>query len=409
MTKLMIAGQLLKEVSAGICGLTPGFVIVQGEEITDVVEGEIPPYADAGDKHTLICPGFIDAHLHLPQFDIIGAHGLGLMNWLSRVTFPAEVRWADSSVAAHMTRLAMQKLLASGTTAFASYATVHHDATRAAMQYIESLEMKAAIGQVLMNRNATPELCRPTAQLLQEAAELADAFPANGRVEFAVTPRFAISCTEELLVGAGLLAAEKGTLIQTHLAETISECQLVSDLFGGASYVDVYQRANLVTGKSVMGHGIHLSDTEVTALKDTGAVVAHCPVANSFLGAGSMNRKRLGDGGVRVALGSDVGAGYEISMVRVARSMIETAAALGADFPSAAEAWHLITAGNSDALGWSEVGRLRVGASADLLVIQPDTPWLTNDLDPLGMLMFGWDDRWIKQTMVQGKFRFRRR
>ena len=95
MTKLMIAGQLLKEVSAGICGLTPGFVIVQGEEITDVVEGEIPPYADAGDKHTLICPGFIDAHLHLPQFDIIGAHGLGLMNWLSRVTFPAEVRWAD--------------------------------------------------------------------------------------------------------------------------------------------------------------------------------------------------------------------------------------------------------------------------------------------------------------------------
>ena len=82
-----------------------------------------------------------------------------------------------------------------------------------------------------------------------------------------------------------------------------------------------------------MGHSIHLNAGEVTALKDADTVVAHCPVANSFLGAGSMNRNRLRDGGVRVALGSDVGAGYELSMVRVARSMIETAAALGTDFP----------------------------------------------------------------------------
>jgi len=407
-SKLIVAGQLLREVAAGICGLVPGFVVVQGEEITDVVEGEIPQSADIGSKQALICPGFIDAHLHLPQFDIIGAHGLGLIDWLSRVTFPAEERWADSSVAAGMTRRATQKLLASGTTAFASYATVHHDATRAAMMCIESLGMKAAIGQVLMNRNATAALCRSTSQLLQEASALADAFPANGRVEFAVTPRFAVACTEDLLVGAGLLAAEKKTLIQTHLAESIPECQLVRELFGGTSYVDVYQRANLLTGKSVMGHGIHLNAGEVTALKEADAVVAHCPVANSFLGAGAMNRSRLRDAGVRIALGSDVGAGYELSMVRVARSMIETATAIGAGFPTAAEAWHLITAGNSDALGWPEVGRLQVGASADLLVIQPDTDWLTNHPDPLGMLMFGWDDRWIRHTMVRGKFRFRR-
>ena len=203
MSKLIIAGQLLREVAAGSCGLVPGFVVVQGEEITDVVEGEIPLSADVGSQQALICPGFIDTHLHLPQFDIIGAHGLGLMDWLSRVTFPAEERWADSSVAASMTRQATQKLLASGTTAFAGYATVHHDATRAAMQCVESLGMKAAIGQVLMNRNSTAALCRSTSQLLQEASALADAFPANGRVEFAVTPRFAVACTEDLLVGAG--------------------------------------------------------------------------------------------------------------------------------------------------------------------------------------------------------------
>jgi guanine deaminase len=407
-SKRIIAGQLLKEVGSGVCGLVPGAVVVQDEVITDVIEGEIPLSADAGGKQALVCPGFLDAHLHLPQFDIIGAHGLGLMNWLSRVTFPAEERWSDPSFADGMTRQATQQLLASGTTAFAGYATVHHDATRAAIKCIESSGMKAAVGQVLMNRNAIPALCRSTSQLLQEAASLADAYPHKGRVEFAVTPRFAVACTEDLLLGAGALAAEKKTLIQTHLAETIPECQQVSELFGNASYVDVYQRTNLLGSKSIMGHGVHLTADEMKALEETGTVVAHCPVANSFLRAGMMSRSRLQSSGVRVALGSDIGAGYERSMVRVARAMVETASALGADFPSAAEAWHLITAGNADAIGWSEVGRLRAGASADLLVVQPDIPWLASSVDPLGMLMFGWDDRWISQTMVRGKVCFRR-
>ncbi|MDB4540317.1 amidohydrolase family protein [bacterium] len=408
MSKLIIAGQLLKEIAGGVCGLVPGVVVVQDEVITDIIEQVIPASADAGGEQALICPGFIDAHLHLPQFDIVGAHGLRLMNWLSEVTFPAEERWDDPCFAADMTRWAAQQLLASGTTAFAGYATVHHDATRAAMKCVESLGMKAAVGQVLMNRNANPALCRSTSQLLQEAASLADAYPPDGRVEFAVTPRFAIACTDDLLVGAGALAAEKRALIQTHLAETIPECQRVSELFDGEGYVDVYRRARLLTKKSVLAHCIHMQADDMHALSETNSVAAHCPVANSFLGAGSMNRSQLQDCGVRLALGSDIGAGYERSMVRVARAMIETAAAIGADFPTAAEAWHRITAGNSDALGWPEVGRLRVGASADLLVVEPDIPWLTSRVDPLAMLMFGWDDRWIRQTMVRGKSCFRR-
>jgi guanine deaminase len=142
-------------------------------------------------------------------------------------------------------------------------------------------------------------------------------------------------------------------------------------------------------------------------LHEANSVVAHCPIANSFLGSGAMNRSRLQEHGVRLALGSDIGAGYEISMVRVARAMIETAAAIGGTFPSAAAAWHLITAGNADALGWPEVGRLRVGASADLLVVQPDIPWLSGGVDPLAMLMLGWNDRWISQTLIRGHCCFR--
>lgn len=117
-----------------------------------------------------------------------------------------------------------------------------------------------------------------------------------------------------------------------------------------------------------------------------------------------MNRAALLASGVRLAIGSDIGAGYERSMVRVARAMIEAASRLGDTFPQAATAWHAITAGNADLLGWSDAGRIQVGATADLLVFEPSLRWLDPGFDPLSLLMFAWDDRWLHRTMIRGKF-----
>ena len=119
-----------------------------------------------------------------------------------------------------------------------------------------------------------------------------------------------------------------------------------------------------------------------------------------------MQRERLLQDSVSLALGSDIGAGYERSMVRVGRAMIEAASLLGKSFPSAATAWHTITAGNADALGWSDVGRLRVGGTADVVVVGPDLPWLDQCVDPLSMLMFAWDDRWIRHVLLRGQVVF---
>ena len=219
----------------------------------------------------------------------------------------------------------------------------------------------------------------------------------------AVTPRFAISCSEDLLSGAGKLAREQGSMVQSHLAETVSECELVERLFDGRSYVDVYRQAGLLCDRAIFGHGIHLDADDRASLQQTGATVAHCPTANSFLRSGTMDRVALLRDSVKLAVGSDIGAGYERSMVRVARAMIEAAASLGGDYPDAAAAWYAITAGNADALGWADAGRLRAGAAADLLVIEPTIPWLDSPVDPLSMLMFAWDDRWLKQTMLRGQ------
>ena len=119
-----------------------------------------------------------------------------------------------------------------------------------------------------------------------------------------------------------------------------------------------------------------------------------------------MDRSAALTSGVRLSLGSDIGGGYDRSMVRVARAMVETASALGEGYPSAAEAWWQITAGNANALRL-DAGRLRVGAPADLLIAEPDLPWLGDasgrrPVDPLAMLLFAWDDRWVRLLLTRG-------
>lgn len=401
---MILAGQLLLEDSPGRCRISPGYVRIDGDVIGDVVEGPIPATADRGGRETLIAPGFIDTHLHLPQFDSIGAHGLPLLRWLSEVIYSAEMGWADVDRAKAMTSRVVAQLLSVGTTAFCGYATVHFESARAAIEVAGEAGMRGVIGQVLMDRAAPDPLCRPASQLLDEAERLAVEFPADRRMAAAVTPRFAVACTPALLAGAGRIAADHGCFVQSHLAETVKECEWVGELFPGQSYVDVYASSGLLGPKSILGHGVHLQQRDRRELASSGAIIAHCPTANSFLRSGTMNRALLAQDDVSLTLGSDIGAGYERSMVRVARAMIESASALGESFPSVATAWHSITAGNADRLGWTDAGRLAIGSPADLLVVRPSVPWLESDVDPLSLLMFAWDDRWIERTMLRGRW-----
>ena len=413
---MWIAGQLLLEASATVCGgsvrplappigrcrIAPGMLRIRDGRIEEVVQGELSPSADAGGPQYLISPGFVDTHLHLPQFDMIGAHGLPLLQWLNDVTFRAETKWADANYASAMARRAVSQCFSFGTTAICAYASVHQDATAAALRVASDAGMRGAIGQVLMDQQAPQTLCRPAAQLIEETSTLLDLFPPGSSMAAAVTPRFAISCSADLLASAGRLACERSAIIQTHLAETIPECQRVSELFDGLSYVDVYDRAGLLGPRSLFGHGIYLNEVDRHKIATVHSKIAHCPTANSFLQSGTMNRESLVHDKVAVTLGSDIGAGYERSMVRVGRAMIEAAASLGKAYPDAATAWHAITTGNANHLGWNDIGRIQPGASADIVMIKPDIPWLERTVDPLAQLMFAWDDRWIERTWVRG-------
>lgn len=402
---MIVAGQLLlEEEGCAACRLTPGHLRVEEGVITEVVEGDLPRSSDLGGGDWLIAPGLIDTHVHLPQFDMIGAHGLPLLEWLDGVTFPSEMKWSDADYAAAMTGRVAEQLAAHGTTSVCAYSSVHHDATAAAIEALRAFGLRGVVGQALSDRNAPAELCFESRALLDQTEGLLSHYPAGEPVAAAITPRFAVSCTPELLADAGRLAsAHPEALVQTHLSETRAECDLIGGLFEGRSYVGVYDDAGLLTDRSLLGHGIHLSDEERATLRERRSVVAHCPTANSFLRSGAMDRRAWLDASVRISLGSDVGAGYERSMVRVGRAMIETAASLGEAYPSAAEAWWQITAGNADAARFADAGRLRVGAPADLLLARPDLPWLDPPVDPLARSLFSWDDRWVRRVLASGR------
>ncbi|HVU62788.1 MAG TPA: amidohydrolase family protein, partial [Phycisphaerales bacterium] len=333
---MLISGQILLPDPHRAARLTPGQVRLDGRRISEVSTSDKPiGTPDVGCENCLISPGFIDTHLHLPQFDCLGIDGLTLLDWLDKAVFPTEARWADADHAGDRTTRAAKRLLAAGTTGIAAYATVHHEGTKSAMRAIQASGMRAIVGQVLMDQHAPPELLRPAKQLLAEAAAL----KATGRVEVAVTPRFAVSCSDELLKGAGDLAARTNAPIQTHLSETIPECDLVHKFHGGTAltrgtalpsrdpitYTDVYRRAGLLTDRTILGHGIWLSPAEQQIIREAGSVIAHCPTANLFLQAGAMDRAARLHANIRLGLGSDIAGGPDASMPRVARAMIETA------------------------------------------------------------------------------------
>lgn len=393
--------------------LAPGTLTIVDGRVDSVAEGEPHGSPDLGGEGSLVVPGFVDAHMHLPQFDSIGIDGLTLLEWLDRAIFPAECAWADADLAGEMTTRVARSLLSFGTTAICAYASVHVSATLASMIALAESGIRAMVGQVLMDRNAPPELCVPAPKLLKQAFATTEwargrvlAHGDRWRVEHSINPRFAISCTPELLAGSGELVRRLGAPMQTHLSESRAECEMISRLFGGRSYTGVYEDAGLLGPRSIFAHSVWLDDGEASMLAATRSLVAHCPTANAFLQSGDCRVSWLRRLGVPVVLGSDIAGGPDRSMVRVARAMIETAKRVrlstgSGEVPTPAEAWWSITGGNADALGWHSTSRLAPGAEADVVIVRPDIPWQGTP-DPLGTLLYAWDDRWMRSVVVRG-------
>jgi guanine deaminase len=332
----------------------------------------------------LVMPGLVDLHAHLPQLPNAGVGaGLDLLPWLERYIFPLE-RAFDVKTAELIAPAAFRAFARAGTTTVVAYGALWADSLDACFRAAEAHGIRAVIGKVMMDRLSYDTDRDPSEVLelsLRQSVELCATWHLRdaGRLMYAFTPRFAVSCSAEMLTASARAAAEAGAFWQTHLSEDRGEISEVRRLFPDAvDYTDVYDRAGGLTRTAILAHAVHLSDREVERLAASGAVIAHCPSSNLFLASGAMPLSRYLAAGIRVGLGSDVAAGPDAPLFSVMRAGAYTQNALRAagltDAPplSPADWLRMGTLGGAEALGLGDrIGSVEVGKEADLIAVDP--------------------------------------
>lgn len=360
----------------------------------------------------LITPGFIDAHIHYPQVDVMAAWGTQLLDWLNTHTFPAEQAFADRAHADAVAEVFLGQLLANGTTSALVFCTVHKASADALFAAAQGRNMRLAAGKVLMDRGAPAGLTDTVETGRRDTEALIRAWHGRGRLSYAVTPRFAVTSTDAQLATAGeVAAAHPGVLVHTHMSENRAEIAEVARLFPGSrDYLDVYERHGLAGPRSVFAHCVHADDGMLTRIATRGSSIAFCPSSNLLLGSGLFPLQKACGCGVNTALATDVGGGGAFSMLSMMGEAYKVGQLAGETL-APLHALYLATLAGAKALHIDDhVGSLDPGREADFVVLDLSaTPLLKRRTaaarslsDLLFMLSILGDERVVERTYVAG-------
>jgi guanine deaminase len=323
----------------------------------------------------LLLPGLVDTHVHYPQLAVVGAMGLELLDWLEGRALPEEARLADPAHARLAAREFVNGLAAAGTTTALVFGSHFPEAQDALFAEAERARLRVTSGLVVSDRHLPPALRLEPGAAHEAAGGLIERWHKRGRLRYAVTPRFSLSCSEGMLEACGALLAETGDLtVTTHINESAAEVLSVAELFAWSrDYLDTYERFGLVGPASVLAHDVHVTDDELSRLGAAHASVAHCPASNAFLGSGAFPMRRHLERGVRFALGTDVGAGTGLSLLKEGLMAYQVQRLLPDGFLVRPEhLLYLATRAGADALGMGhDVGDLSAGKHADYVLVRP--------------------------------------
>ncbi|MEA5477539.1 guanine deaminase [Pseudanabaena galeata UHCC 0370] len=404
-----------------------GLLIVENGKVKDLgnyqdlqakyVDLPITEYRDR-----LIVSGFIDTHIHFPQTEMIASYGEQLLEWLSTYTFPTERKFADRNYALEIASIFLNELLRNGTTTALVFTAVFPQSTDAFFEEAQRRNLRMIAGKVMMDRNA-PEFLRDTAlSSYLETKQLIEKWHKCDRLLYAVTPRFALTSTPEQLTNISKLLQEyPDVYLHTHLSENVKEVEaVVAEFPESDGYLDVYDRAGLVTERSVFAHGVQLTDREFTRLSEAKSAIAFCPTSNLFLGSGlfKLEKAKSSETPVKVGLGTDVGAGTSFSILKTASAAYQVAQ-LRSQKLSAFQALFLATLGGARALCLEDkLGNFEIGKEADFVVLnlhstpimalrnqssEAIAPTLAEISDQLFATIIMGDDRAISATYIMGE------
>ncbi len=367
-----------------------GYLVVENGVIRHAGAGLPAPWQDwplTDVGHQMIMPGFVDLHLHAPQYPNLGLGlDMQLLPWLETYTFPEEAKYSDVDYADRVYRALINQLWEEGTTRSVLFASIHLEATQRLADLMIQSGLSGFVGKVNMDRNSPEFYIEETQRSLEDTETFVRGYlDCSSRVKPIITPRFVPSCSSELMAGLGELANRYNVPVQSHLNENPEEIDWVCQLHPESeNYCGVYDQFSLF-GKqpTVMAHCIYCKGEEAALIRDNSVVAVHCPHSNANLISGIMPVKEYLADGIRVGLGSDIGAGHTLSMPQVMALAIQLSKmrAVAMDdkstFLSTAEAFYLGTKGGGSFFG--QVGSLEPGYLADFLVVD-DAPALQGDL-----------------------------
>lgn len=396
----------------GLLVVEDGFVEAVGE--ASALAEMLPDVTAVTDyRGRLIVPGFIDCHVHFPQLDIIGSFGAQLLDWLNRYAYPAEAMFADAAHAREVARAFVDELLRNGTTTALVFGTVHAHSADAIFEAAEAKGMRLVAGKVLMDGNCPESLRDDPESAYRDSKALIEKWHGRGRLGYAITPRFALTSSAEQLAAAGRLAGEYPDVwVHTHLAEHRQEIAEIARRFPGSrSYLDVYDGFGLLREKSVFAHCLHVDGEDRACMADKGGAAAFCPTSNLFLGSGLFDLPAMRAAGVSCGLGTDVGGGTSLSLLRTASEAYKVLHLQEHALPSM-QALYLATLGAAQALRLDDrIGNFAPGKEADFVVLDEAGSSLTarrcaaaeSIEEKLFALMTLADDRHVAATHVMGK------
>lgn len=361
-----------------------GLLVVKNGKIKDVLSFEkgSKKYASEMTKtnttdygNALILPAFFDMHFHWVQDDVREMPKDSLLEWLDKYTFPTEMKYANKDYAEKKAKSFFKKLSSTGTIGGACYSSIHENALHAAMDHVKG---EFVIGNVLMNMNSPEKLTQSN----EEALKLTKRLIKKYGPRHCFTPRFAITTHPEVMSKGAKMADKAKCFKQTHLSETPAEIDFVLSIYRKmpgfekvSSYTEIYEKTGMLGKRSLMGHGIHLSDKELKTLKKTKTSIIHCPTSNApikdkGLGSGLFDFKKIEKAKVAWALGSDIGGGPFLSMFDVMRSFVDQNKKKGVKEATYIKALNRCTTAASEIMGISKrAGNFEKNKDANFVVV----------------------------------------
>jgi guanine deaminase len=327
-------------------------------------------------RNAFVLPGFVDTHVHYPQVPIIGAMGLRLLEWLETRTLPEEAKLADANYARQQAKVFLRQLAKNGTTTALVFGAHFAKAMDGFFEEAEQSSLRITAGLVLGDRHLKDELHTTPERAFEESLTLAKKWHNKGRLRYAVTPRFSVSCSEAILkVCQDLLREMPDLFFTSHINEQREEIEFVKTLFPESQdYLETYERFELVSRRSVYAHNVHPTDSELSRLARHGSSVSHCASSNMFIGSGLFPLKKHVQHGVHVALGSDVGGGTGFSLFKEGLNAYEHQMLLGQNDGYPLTATHLLylaTLAGAKALDLeTHIGDFTAGKQADFIIVK---------------------------------------